>query len=129
MLANMISARVYPELSTVEEALKLKPPKNMSRVIPLADKCENKPVFPAWSSGGPQAGRKNPRSWGTQASDWAIRAGLAKGLGLHSVRREALIQANGKNRLQGHKMLRVALIEIHRQRLYFRPGTKIRLSA
>lgn len=46
-VANIISAGVYPKLSTVEEALKLKPPKNIYRVVPLADKCENKPVFPA----------------------------------------------------------------------------------
>lgn len=100
MLANMISAGVYPELSTVEEALKLKPPSNIPyRVIALADKCEKRPVFPVWSSSGPQNKKKNPRSWGTQASNWAIRAGLAKGLGLHSVRREALIKANGKKQL------------------------------
>ncbi|EHK19893.1 uncharacterized protein TRIVIDRAFT_47147 [Trichoderma virens Gv29-8] len=96
MLANIISSGFYPELSTVEKALKLTPPKNgpSFRIITLADEGKKKPVFPAWSQHGPKGTVKAPNSWGAQASDWAIRAGLATGLGLHSARREALIKAN-----------------------------------
>lgn len=99
MLANMISFEVYPELSTVEMALDLKPPKNgpSFRVIAPTKGLIETPIFPAWSSCGLINDMKAPSSWGTQASDWAVRAGLAEGLGLHAVRREALIKANGKN--------------------------------
>lgn len=99
MLANIISSEVYPELSTVEMALNLKPPKNgpSFRVIAPTKERIKTPVFPAWSSCGPKTNTKSPTSWGTQASDWAVRAGLAEGMGLHAVRREALIKANGKN--------------------------------
>ncbi|RSL93373.1 hypothetical protein CDV31_014729 [Fusarium ambrosium] len=75
--------------------LALRPPKNGNfRVIDWADGAQEKPVFPEWSATGPRAKSKNPTSWGAQFSEWGNRAGFTACLGLHAVRREALIKVN-----------------------------------
>jgi len=54
------------------------------------------PVFPEMHASGPTKKAKNPNSWGTQCSQWAIRAGFPQGMGLHAARREALIKVDGE---------------------------------
>ncbi|KAJ4193061.1 hypothetical protein NW767_010345 [Fusarium falciforme] len=94
-LANIISSHAFADLDTVEQVLALQPPKNGNfRVIDWADGAQEKPVFPEWSVTGPRAKSKNPTSWGAQFSEWGNRAGFTACLGLHAVRREALIKVN-----------------------------------
>jgi hypothetical protein len=45
---------------------------------------------------GPTKKTKNENSWGAQCSDWAKRDGFELGMGLHAPRREAIINADGK---------------------------------
>jgi hypothetical protein len=97
-LANVISSHAFAGLDTVEEILALRPPKNGNfRIMEWADDAQEKPVFPEWSSTGPKAKGKNPMSWVSQFSDWGNRAGFTAWLGLHAIRREALIKVNGKS--------------------------------
>ncbi|EGU76075.1 hypothetical protein FOXB_13413 [Fusarium oxysporum f. sp. conglutinans Fo5176] len=94
-LANMVASRAFADLDDVEQLLALKPPGNGNfRILQWADDAKEKPVFPEWASSGPKAKTKSPRSWVTQFSDWGKRAGFTAPLGLHAVRREALIRVN-----------------------------------
>ncbi|CAM1508797.1 Fc.00g056450.m01.CDS01 [Cosmosporella sp. VM-42] len=94
-LANLISSHASADLCTVEQVLALQPPKNGNfRIIEWADDVKKVAVFPEWSSTGPKTKSKSPNSWVTQFSDLGKRTGFTSGLGLHAVRREALIKAN-----------------------------------
>ncbi|KAF6516203.1 hypothetical protein HZS61_003406 [Fusarium oxysporum f. sp. conglutinans] len=91
----MVASRAFADLDDVEQLLALKPPGNGNfRILQWADDAKEKPVFPEWASSGPKAKTKSPRSWVTQFSDWGKRAGFTAPLGLHAVRREALIRVN-----------------------------------
>jgi len=93
----LISSRAFADFNTLEEILALEPPKNGNfRILEWAEDSQEKPVFPEWSSTGCKTKSKNPKSWVTQFSDWGNRAGFTAQLGLHAVRREALIKVNGK---------------------------------
>ncbi|CVL08763.1 uncharacterized protein FMAN_06804 [Fusarium mangiferae] len=94
-LANLIASHAFADLDTIEQVLSLEPPKNGNfRILPWAADVREKPVFPEWSSSGPKTKPKNPQSWVSQFSDWGNRAGFTAQLGLHAVRREALIKVN-----------------------------------
>uniref|UniRef100_A0A4E9EHL3 C2H2-type domain-containing protein n=1 Tax=Gibberella zeae TaxID=5518 RepID=A0A4E9EHL3_GIBZA len=94
-LANLISSRAFADFDTVEQILALEPPKNGNfRILEWADDAQEKPVFPEWSTTECKTKSKNPKSWVTQFSDWGNRAGFTAQLGLHAVRREALIKVN-----------------------------------
>ncbi|OAQ63869.1 carbonic anhydrase [Purpureocillium lilacinum] len=95
-LANVISARASSELTTVEQALSLKPPKRGNfRIIEWDRHMIDRPVFPEWTRNGPTDKTRSPDSWSDEVSKWAKRAGLTNGTGLHAPRREALIKCNG----------------------------------
>lgn len=97
MLANIISSKAYPELSTVEQALTMSPPeKAQFRIIASADAAKPKPVFPQWTSKGQKDKHQSPTAWGSRMNKWGIRTGLAEGVSVHCIRREALIKADGK---------------------------------
>lgn len=97
MLVNIISAKACPELENVDDILRLEvPPGPISyRVFEWSDDGEKKSVFPTWARNGQKDKQKSPMVWGNQFSAWATRVGIPGGLGFHSIRREALIQANG----------------------------------
>ncbi|KAM0187041.1 hypothetical protein ACHAPI_011359 [Fusarium lateritium] len=91
----MISSHALADFDTVEQILGLEPPKNGNfRILQWAEDAQEKPVFPEWSSTGPKTKPKSPKSWVSQFSDWGNRAGFTAPLGLHAVRREALIKVN-----------------------------------
>ena len=60
-----------------------------------AEDALDDPVFPEISRDGPTKKAKNETAWGTQCSDWVIRAGFA-GMGLHAPWRKVLIKVDGK---------------------------------
>ncbi|KAL3952669.1 hypothetical protein ACCO45_012612 [Purpureocillium lilacinum] len=96
-LANVISARASSELTTVEQALSLKPPKKGNfRIIEWDRHMIDRPVFPEWTRNGPTDKTRSPDSWSDEVSKWAKRAGLTNGTGLHAPRREALIKCNDR---------------------------------
>ncbi|KAJ6439078.1 carbonic anhydrase [Purpureocillium lavendulum] len=96
-LANVISARASSELTTVEQALSLKPPKKGNfRIIEWDRHMIDRPVFPEWTRDGPTDKTRSPDSWSDEVSKWAKRAGLTNGTGLHAPRREALIKCNDR---------------------------------
>ncbi|KKO96715.1 hypothetical protein THAR02_11181 [Trichoderma harzianum] len=95
LLANIISSGAYPELSTVEQSLAIRPPENTQfRIIASTDAAKQKPVFPQWNSSGRKDEHRNPTSWANQFYSWGVRTGLAEGVSVHCIRREALIKAN-----------------------------------
>ncbi|KAL7940599.1 hypothetical protein V8C42DRAFT_362174 [Trichoderma barbatum] len=95
MLANIISSKAYPDISTVEQALEMKPPANAQfRIITLPKEAELKPVFPEWTSIGPSDKHQNPHGWANHINEWGVRTGLAEGVSVHCIRREVLIKAD-----------------------------------
>ncbi|KAK8013716.1 hypothetical protein PG991_009309 [Apiospora marii] len=94
-LANFLSTQAFRDFGTVDQILSLTPrPGESYRILEWAvDKLDH-PVFPEWSAEGPKDKPKSPKSWGTQASAWAVRAGFPAGMGLHTSRREALIKVD-----------------------------------
>lgn len=96
-LANIISSRAFADFNDVAQLLALKPPQDSNfRILAWADDAKERPVFPEWTSGGPKEKTKSPTSWASQFANWGRRTGFTAPLGLHSVRREALIKVNGK---------------------------------
>jgi len=121
-LANIISSGAFAGYKTVEQVLAAVPPSNSNfRVMEWADDKKDEPVFPRWTSKGPVLSKKppttakepgssktqetrmgpkylprSPKSWGQQASDWALRAGFLAVFGIHAIRRIILMLANGK---------------------------------
>ncbi len=98
-LANIISSKALMGDLTLEEVLKLTPPKGRKHwVLQWKEHMLDRPVFPEWTSRGPKETARSPSSWGHQASAWARRAGFVDGMGLHCPRREILVKTNGKTR-------------------------------
>ncbi|KAK2590414.1 hypothetical protein QQS21_011901 [Conoideocrella luteorostrata] len=94
-LANILSSGALAGIKTLDDILKIRPPKNSRyRELNWEKEMLDKPVFPEWSADGPANKPQSPTGLGKQASDWAIRARLTTGLSFHAVRREILIQCN-----------------------------------
>ncbi|KAL6353104.1 hypothetical protein LRP88_13592 [Fusarium phalaenopsidis] len=88
-------SRDLSEHLQVEQVLALQPPKNGTfRSLEWAADVQDKPIFPEWSVAGTRAKPKNPKSWCSQFADLGNRAGFRAWMGLHAVRREALIKVN-----------------------------------
>ncbi|KAK8038354.1 hypothetical protein PG994_015121 [Apiospora phragmitis] len=110
-LANFLSTQAFRDFRTVDQILALTPrPGESYRILEWADDKLDHPVFPEWSAEGPKDKPKSPKSWGTQASAWAVRAGFPAGMGLHASRREALIKVDDN----GYSMGQVMKFAAHR---------------
>ncbi|KAK8071921.1 hypothetical protein PG996_005269 [Apiospora saccharicola] len=110
-LANFLSAQAFRDFKTVDQILALTPrPGESYRILDWADDKRDQPVFPEWTAEGPKDKPKSPKSWGTQASAWAVRAGFTEGMGLHASRREALIKVDDN----GYSMGQVMKFAAHR---------------
>lgn len=97
LLPIFLSAGAFREFKTLDQVLAVRPKPNETYwVLDWEDSVREDPVFPEMLASGPTKKEKNPNSWGTQCSDWALRAGFPSGMGLHAPRREALIKADGK---------------------------------
>ncbi|OAQ81322.1 hypothetical protein VFPFJ_09777 [Purpureocillium lilacinum] len=129
-LANVISARASSELTTVEQALSLKPPKKGNfRIIEWDRHMIDRPVFPEWTRNGPTDKTRSPDSWSDEVSKWAKRAGLTNGTGLHAPRREALIKCNGTALDLSYNQDLTVYVMPYRQRLFSWPGSSLCFSA
>lgn len=96
-IVNFLSSGALRDYKTVEDLFSETPPPGETYwIIDWADDSGNKPVFPQWSKNDLNK-KKTPTSWGNDASNWAKRAGLIFGLGLHAARREILIKLNGES--------------------------------
>lgn len=96
-LANIISSKALKGNPALEEVLDLTPPDDRKHwVMQWEERMSEEPVFPGWTSRGPEEKSRSLSNWGRQASDWAKRARFVDGMGLHCPRREALVKANGK---------------------------------
>ncbi|PSN60122.1 hypothetical protein BS50DRAFT_507169, partial [Corynespora cassiicola Philippines] len=100
LLPIFLSAGAFREFKTLDQVLTVRPKPNETYwVLDWEDSIREDPVFPEMLASGPTKKEKNPNSWGSQCSDWALRAGFPSGMGLHAPRREALIKADGKRRM------------------------------
>jgi len=96
-LVNIISAGALRDYKTIEDVLDVMPDEGDSYCfLEWADDMLEKLVFPEWSESGPKAKARNDKAWGNQVSHWARRAGFVDGLAIHAIRREILINVDGK---------------------------------
>ncbi|KAF1346306.1 hypothetical protein EJ07DRAFT_145073, partial [Lizonia empirigonia] len=95
LLPIFIKSQAFRDFKTIEDIFAARPrPDEQYWIMEWDDRVLMDPVFPEMSASGPINKPKNPNSWGSQCSKWAVRAGFPQGMGLHAVRREALIKVD-----------------------------------
>lgn len=98
MLAIFLAAGAFKKYSTIQEILAIKPPTDQKYwVLDWADHILDQPVFPTVTANGPTQKIQKAGTFSTQVREVSVRAGMERYVTIHSSRREALIQATGKN--------------------------------